>query len=164
MAKEIERKFLVTPQDWSKQPDVQVRHITQGYISKSVKHTVRIRVLVDATSPTTCYEAYVTIKGPKHGITRAEYEYEVPYEDGVELLQMCDGNLIEKTRYTFLHKKKQCWEVDVFHGTHEGLTVAEIELDSELTEVIYPHWVLLPEVTHDRRFTNSYLSAHVIKS
>lgn len=157
MPQEIERKFLVEHQDWKKKSGAQVRDITQGYISKSKKHTVRVRLSVDDTTQ----EAFLTIKGPQHGITRAEYEYAIPYEDGVELLQMCDGNLIQKTRYTFLYKKKQRWEVDVFHGKHEGLAIGEIELESEDTPVTLPWWILL-EVTNDKRYTNSYLSAHPI--
>jgi CYTH domain-containing protein len=159
MPVEIERKFLVEHQDWTKQPGVKIRQITQGYISKSKKHTVRIRL----SSSDSVKEAFLTIKGPQHGITRAEYEYPIPYEHGVELLRMCDGNLIEKTRYTFLYKKNQRWEVDVFRGAHDGLAVAEIELDSEDTPVKYPWWVLA-EVTFDKRYTNSFLSAHPIKS
>lgn len=155
MPSEIERKFLVEHQDWAKQPGVKIRQIKQGYISKSKKHTVRVRL----SSDDTVQEAFLTIKGPQHGITRAEYEYAIPYQHGVELLQMCDGNLIEKTRYTFKYKRQQRWEVDVYHGKHEGLCMAEIELTSEYVPVQLPTWILA-EVTHDKRYTNSHLSTH----
>jgi CYTH domain-containing protein len=158
MSTEIERKFLVEHQDWTKQHGVKIRQIKQGYISKSKKHNVRVRLssndLVD--------EAFLTVKGPQHGITRAEFEYAIPYDDGVELLHLCDGNLIEKTRYTFLDKHQQRWEVDVFGGRHEGLAIGEIELVSEDTAIVFPWWILT-EVTHDKRYTNAALCAHPIK-
>lgn len=159
MLHEIERKFLVEHQDWTKQPGVKIRQIKQGYISKSKKHTVRVRLSSDDTSQ----EAFLTIKGPQHGITRAEYEYAIPYQHGVELLQLCDGNLIEKTRYTFKYKRQQRWEVDVFHGKHEGLCMAEIELESEDTPIKFPWWILA-EVTHDKRYSNTALVHHIINS
>jgi adenylate cyclase len=163
MPQEIERKFLVTPQDWANMPHVQIRDITQGYISKSKKHTVRVRLSIDDFALTTFQEAFITIKGPKRGMSCAEFEYEIPYTDGIELIKMCEGNLIEKTRYKFRHTKQQWWEVDVFHGQNEGLCVAEIELASEDTEVVLPDWIV-QEVTYDKRYTNSYLSTHPIKS
>lgn len=151
MPVEIERKYLVTGRPWEQYTKVKKTVIKQGYISKSPKHTVRIRV--------TDKKALITIKGPTKGFTRAEYEYEIPYDDGQELLKMCDGHIIDKIRYTFNDSHKQTWEVDVFHGINEGLVVAEIELVSEDTTVKLPDWVLR-EVTFDKRYTNAYISNH----
>lgn len=150
---EIERKYLVSGQPWINYKKVKQTPIQQGYISKSPKHTVRVRV--------TDKKALITIKGPSKGFTRAEYEYEIPFSDGQELLKMCDGHIIDKVRYTFADSHKQVWEVDVFSGVNEGLIVAELELSSEDTAVVLPDWVIR-EVTFDKRYTNAYISNHKI--
>ena len=154
MAKEIERKFLVDGKPWELYAHVKGRRISQGYISKSKQHTVRIRLVAPN-------EAYITIKGPKHGFSCDEFEYVIPYDDGVQLMTLCDTGLIEKTRYVFKDDNNQLWEVDAFAGNNAGLIVAEIELASEDTPVILPVWIT-SEVTFDKRYTNSYLSTHTV--
>jgi adenylate cyclase len=151
MPVEIERKFLVQNNSWKKMTPVKKVKIQQGYLSKSKKHTVRIRVTSDT--------AMVTIKGPTHGMSRAEYEYEIPLSDGKDLLTMCDGPIIDKVRHVMKDDHGQVWEVDEFNGINAGLLVAEIELPSEDTKVALPGWVG-QEVTFDKRYTNAYLSAH----
>jgi adenylate cyclase len=153
MAVEIERKYLVHGKPWEGQDKVKVTVIKQGYISKSPKHTVRIRV--------TEKKAMITIKGPTKGFSRAEFEYEIPYADGQELIKMCDGGLVDKTRYTFVDDSNQKWEVDEFRGINDGLIVAEIEVPSEDTPIMIPHWIR-EEVTFDKRYTNVYISNHYI--
>jgi adenylate cyclase len=153
MSYEIERKYLVTGEPWKEYKKVKKILIKQGYISKSPKHTVRIRI--------TDKKAYITIKGPTKGFTRAEFEYSIPYEDGQELIKMCDGGIVDKVRYVFTDNHNQVWEVDVFGGINEGLVVAEIEVPSEDTPVKVPAWVT-KEVTFDKRYTNAYISNHLI--
>jgi adenylate cyclase len=46
------------------------------------------------------------------------------------------------------------WEVDEFHGKHEGLVVAEIELDNEEQSFEKPAFIG-DEVTHDPRYYNA---------
>ena len=106
-------------------------------------------------------KALITIKGPTKGFTRDEYEYEIPYDDGQDLLKLCDGHIIDKVRYTFTDSYDQTWEVDVFRGINDGLVVAEIELTSEDINVNLPDWVTR-EVTFDKRYTNAYISNHKI--
>lgn len=153
MALEIERKYLVTGNPWEQYKKAKKTPIKQGYISKSPKHTVRVRV--------TDKKALITIKGPTKGFTRDEYEYEIPYDDGQDLLKLCDGHIIDKVRYTFTDSYDQTWEVDVFRGINDGLVVAEIELTSEDINVNLPDWVTR-EVTFDKRYTNAYISNHKI--
>lgn len=153
MGVEIERKYLVEGKPWELYSKVKKTAIKQGYISKSIKHTVRIRM--------TDKKAFITIKGPPHGFSRAEFEYEVPYDDGVELIKMCDGGLVDKTRYVFTDKNKQMWEVDEFNGINAGLIVAELEVPSEDTKIILPPWIK-KDVTFDKRYTNVYISSHPI--
>ena len=148
---EIEKKFLVKDDGWKMLKCLKRVPIKQGYLSKASKHTVRIRV--------TDSKAQITIKGPTKGITRSEYEYEIPLADGLELIEMCDAPIINKTRYVMQDHLGQVWEVDEFRGINEGLLVAEIEIPTEGTAVTLPDWIG-KEVSHDRRYTNAYLTAH----
>lgn len=150
---EIERKFLVHNKPWELYQSVKTTTIKQGYISKSRKHTVRIRV--------TDKKAMITIKGPTKGMSRAEYEYEIPYQDGLDLIKMCDGEIIDKTRYVVTDEYNQVWDIDQFNGINSGLVVAEIEIPSEDTPIVLPSWVKT-EVTYDKRYTNVYLSSHPV--
>ena len=155
MGVEIERKYLVSGTPWSLYDKVKTTTIKQGYISKFKKHTVRIRL--------TNKKAMVTIKGPTKGFSRSEFEYEIPYDDGLELIKMCDGDLIDKTRYVVTDEHGQVWDIDEFHGINEGLVVAEIEIPSEDTPIAIPNWVT-KEVTFDKRYTNVYLSSHLVST
>lgn len=152
MGVEIERKFLVHNKPWELYQAVKTT-IKQGYISRSRKHTVRIRV--------TDKKAMITIKGPTKGMSRAEYEYEIPYQDGLDLIKMCDGEIIDKTRYVVTDEYNQVWDIDQFNGINSGLVVAEIEIPSEDTPIVLPSWVKT-EVTYDKRYTNVYLSSHPV--
>ena len=147
MAKEIERKYLV---DRSKIKLENGVRIAQGYLSTDPEKTIRVRTKGD--------KAFLTIKGKTSGIQRAEYEYEIPTPDANELLLLCGNKLIDKTRYLIFYDGKN-WEVDDFHGRNAGLLLAEIELEDESERFGLPAWVE-KEVSHDRRFFNSYLSEH----
>ena len=88
MAQEIERKFLV---DSSKLPAnlPQPHKITQGYI-QAKGATVRIRISND--------KAYLTLKGKTKGISRSEFEYQIPLEDAKNMLQeLCIKPFIQNT-------------------------------------------------------------------
>lgn len=145
MAVEIERKFLVTGDGWRNGSGVLYR---QGYLNRDKSRTVRVRIAGDA--------AFLTIKGRSVGATRAEFEYPIPVADAQALLALCDGPLIEKTRYRVPHAGHE-WEVDVFAGDNAGLVVAELELQSESEAFAAPAW-LGEEVSHDARYFNSNLA------
>ena len=152
MAKEIERKFLVAHQAWRE--SVNTIHVfRQGYLSYDSERTVRVR----ATEVT----GYLTIKGITEGLTRDEFEYEIPLADALALLQLCERPAIEKKRY-IVPNDAHVWEVDVFEGVNEGLVVAEIELGSEDEAFDKPNW-LGNEVSGDRKYSNSALSLHPFK-
>jgi len=101
--------------------------------------------------------AYLTIKGLTRGVSRPEFEYEIPLQDGEALLTLCDGLPLEKDRYTLQHAGAT-WEVDEFLGANAGLVIAEIELNDERQEFERPGW-LSTEVTDDPRYFNSSLIA-----
>lgn len=156
MSKEIERKFLVADNKWKKFV-IAKADIQQGYLSKSPKHNVRIRIKQNGDKDPI---SYVTIKGPKKGISRDEFEYSIPHEDAVVMLQMCEQGIIHKTRYTLAlpESTKGDWIVDVFKGINKGLTLAEVEFLFDGQQIgKLPDW-LGEEVTHDKRYTSSYLS------
>ena len=145
---EIERKYLVTSDSY-KQMAVARYHICQGYISREKTGTVRIRITDD--------KAYLTIKGkPAVGhFARYEWEKEIDVQEAKELMQLCQGTIIDKTRWIVPAAEYGLkWEVDEFHGKHEGLTLAEIELTSEEQEVKKPDFVG-EDVTSDPRYYNA---------
>lgn len=152
MAQEIERKFLVVG-DFM--PEVfRSYRVSQGYLSSLPGTTVRVRVRDD--------QGFITIKGPSKdgGLSRFEWEKEIPAGEAQELLSLAGPSVIDKTRH-LVHNTDgvHTWEVDVFHGANEGLVIAEIELGAPDEPFDRPSW-LGPEVTGDRRYYNSYLSRH----
>ena len=147
MNQEIERKYLVTS-DCYKAMAVARYHIIQGYISREKTGTIRVRITDD--------KAYLTIKGkPAAGhFARYEWEKEIDVTDARELLQLCQGNLIDKTRWIVPAGERLIWEVDEFHGKHQGLVVAEIELEDEEQVIEKPSFIG-DDVTDDPRYYNA---------
>lgn len=149
MAKEIERKFLVRGPGW-KDSGVRGRLYRQGYLPTAKGTTARVRVVQGKK------KAYLTIKGPRHGITRSEFEYKIPAEDAEQMLsELCYAS-VTKTRYKVPHQGF-VWEVDVFHGDNEDLVTVEVELCSEDQEFDVPAWVG-EEVTDDSRYSSAALA------
>ncbi|MBW2389281.1 MAG: CYTH domain-containing protein [Deltaproteobacteria bacterium] len=142
---EIERKFLVTGDAW--QRGARAISIRQGYLARSADCVVRVRIADRA--------ATLTIKGRAHGLTTPEFEYPIPTDHALPLLELCQAAIIEKTRYRVDHEGHS-WEVDVFSGANAGLVLAEIELETEDEAFARPAWLGV-EVTHDHRFKNSQL-------
>lgn len=148
MALEIERKFLVLDTSY-KHEAFASSHIRQGYICSDRGRTVRIRIRDE--------HAYITIKGPSldGGLSRYEFEQEIPMDDAEKLLTLCEPGIIDKTRW-LVKSGQHTIEVDEFHGENKGLTMAEVELKSRSEEPILPHFIG-KEVTGDRRYYNSQL-------
>lgn len=146
---EIERKFLVKDDSWL----VSVfgcERIVQGYMSTDINCTVRIRL-------TSNEKGYITVKGKTVGISRQEYEYEIPHDDAADMLKLMPSeNIIEKVRHKVLYGNLT-WEIDRFLGSNAGLVIAEVELPSETAEFNIPPWVG-DEVSTDPRYTNGHLS------
>ena len=154
MGLEIERKFLVDHEKWRQVIKPPGTHYRQGYLLNDNKGVIRIRV--------TDKQGFITLKGPTDGVTRKEYEYKIPIEDGIELLNGFAVSEVEKTRYKIQFAGK-LWEVDEFSGDNTGLIMAEIELHSEADEFEKPDWITI-EVSDDERYYNSYLSVNPYKS
>lgn len=149
MATEIERKFLVKGDDWRSHGTGTLYR--QGYIPSQNAATVRVRLIGN--------QGYLTIKGPKQGYARSEFEYPISGEDARQMLDtLCDRPLIEKTRYK-IAQGNLLWEVDEFAGDNEGLIVAEVELSEENQALDLPEWIG-EEVSHDPRYFNVNLVKH----
>ena len=152
---EIERKFLVNS-DAFKNDALRKNHIAQGYLNSTPERTVRVRIKGDT--------GYLTIKGKSNetGLSRFEWEKEIPLEEAKALLLLCEKGIIEKNRYE-VQVGKHLFEVDEFFGENEGLLLAEVELQSESELFEKPNW-LGDEVTQDQRYYNSYISNHPFTS
>lgn len=146
---EIERKFLVTS-DAYKSMAFAKHEIAQGYLNSTPERTVRVRIKDD--------KGYLTIKGKgnESGISRFEWEKEIPVFEAQSLLDLCEIGVIRKTRFE-IKVGNYIFEVDEFYGENEGLVIAEVELESETDAFETPHWLGL-EVTNDNSYYNSYLS------
>jgi CYTH domain-containing protein len=148
MAQEIERKFLVLDDSY-KHEAFSKSHIRQGYICSERGRTVRVRIKDE--------RAYLTIKGPSlnGGLSRYEFEQEIPFDDAQQLMQLCEPGIIDKTRW-LVKSDLHTFEVDEFHGDNDGLVMAEVELRYEDEPYKKPHFIG-KEVTGDRRYYNSQL-------
>ncbi len=147
MHTEIERKFLVKDETWRQKS--QATEFWQGYIYSDTQCLVRVRM--EASN------AFLTIKGPKNGIARPEFEYAIPATEATELLQnLAHKPLIHKIRHT-LYVGQHLWEIDEFCDENTGLILAEIELDKEHEYFEKPAW-LGPEVTFNARYRHASLA------
>lgn len=145
MPLEIERKYLIKDTSFLNTL-IDGCPIIQGYISLDENKIVRVR--------TKGNKAFVTIKSKLSQVTRREFEYEIPYNDALEILDnICLKPLIHKTRYK-VFENGLTWEIDIFEETFKGTVIAEVELDAENTHITLPSWVG-KEVTDDMQYYNA---------
>ncbi|HLW42288.1 MAG TPA: CYTH domain-containing protein [Flavobacterium sp.] len=148
---EIERKFRVKSTTFLDNIKTRFK-ITQGYLNSDKNRTVRVR--------TKDSQGFITVKGVSsaNGLSRFEWEKEISSTDAARLLELCEGFVIDKTRY-LVPFGEVVFEVDVFEGANQGLVIAEVELQSEGQIFEKPDW-LGEELTGDKRYYNAYLSVH----
>jgi CYTH domain-containing protein len=137
MPYEIERKFLVLPDRLPVLP--QGVMIQQGYLLVG-DPSVRVRHLFDGSTK----KGTITVKSGK-GISREEFEYEIPERAAWDILKRCSPKI------TKLRRRIGRWDVDFFLDLNVWL--AEIELASEDESIEIPDWAG-EEVTGDPRFLN----------
>jgi len=144
MAKEIERKFLLSSDAWRNEVDRSERMV-QGYLNDEGPVSVRARIV----GP----RAWLNLKSRTLGISRDEFEYEIPLADAERMLDhLTTGPVIDKTRH-FVRHGGLLWEIDEFHGENDGLLVAEVELEHVDQPFDRPDWAG-EEVSHDARYYN----------
>jgi adenylate cyclase len=145
---EIERKFLVTGDQWRALVKNQKR-IRQAYLGANGRASIRVRIIHDE-------KATLTFKSRGASLRRLELEYPVPILEAEALMSLREGEVIEKVRYD-VPIGNLTWEVDVFSGDNEGLILAEVELEHEHQDVELPGWVGT-EVTGQAQYYNSALT------
>jgi adenylate cyclase len=144
---EIERKFLVHTQLWEALSKPEPTPIVQAYLSDNKNCTVRVRIKGK--------RGFLTVKGITTGITRTEFEYEIPVADALQMVEELCEKSISKQRYK-IAVGPHIWEVDVFGGKLAPLIIAEIELESEDAAFDIPDWIDR-EVSDDPQYYNSNL-------
>src|SRR5690606_27409377 len=107
MAKEVERKFLLSGDGWRRHV-ASSRSLVQFYLFSLPGRTVRVRIADDV-------QAWVTMKFGDPALTRDEFEYEIPLADAFALRSLASGNVIEKTRHVVPFGDLS-FEVDLFAG------------------------------------------------
>ncbi len=149
MATEIERKFLLKSLAWKDAAGAGTP-MRQGYIVNVDGRSVRVRVAGD--------KAWLSVKAllGEGLVVRREYDYPIPVEDGMAMLNELCGGVITKVRYRVPHEG-HTWEIDIFEDANQGLMLAEIELSAEDEPFSIPPWVG-EEVSNDPRYLNSYLA------
>jgi CYTH domain-containing protein len=151
---EIERKFLVANSEW-RHSAVRSVSIRDGLIAIYKDRKVRVRICGDI--------ATIAIKGPRIGIGRPEFEYEIPMADAERMLStICQDDTLEKQRF-FVEDAGATWQVDVYGGILQGVVIAEIELKQESQELILPRWVG-KEVTGDSFYKKVNMRARALKA
>jgi len=154
MGKEIEYKHLVISDSWKERAEPGVRY-AQAYICAEPDRTVRARIAGE--------KGILTIKGAAVGVTRSEFEYEIPVADAEQMMrELVVTPIVEKLRYRVEHEG-HIWEVDEFLGLNAGLIVAEIELASEDERYAVPEWAG-ENVSDDSRYTNARLAVEPYSS
>ncbi|ARV09814.1 adenylate cyclase [Winogradskyella sp. PC-19] len=146
---EIERKFLVKSEAFKDQA-FNAYDIKQGFLNSAPERAVRIRLKKD--------KGILTIKGKssEDGLSRFEWEKEIPKTEAEALLLLCEKGIIDKTRYE-VKVGNHTFEVDEFYGDNQGLIIAEVELNSKTETFEKPDW-LGKEVTGEIKYYNSNLS------
>ena len=148
MGVEVERKFLVRDESWRADVTTATR-IVQGYVAQTATTTVRVRVRGD--------RGFLTLKGVSTGIARSEFEYEVPVDDALAMLdELAQGPVIDKVRH-LVPVGAHTWEVDVFAGDNAPLVMAEVELADSEEAFELPAWAGA-EVSDDQRYFNVNLA------
>lgn len=143
--KEIEKKYLV-----NKLPNLSTckkSNIIQGYISYNPE--TRIRKIDNSF--------FITYKSDEF-LIRDEDEKEIDEEKYNILFKKIKNNIIYKTRY-YIKDKNYLYELDIYHGSLEGLITVEVEFQNlnDALKFKPPLWFGI-EITNNIKYKNSSLS------
>jgi adenylate cyclase len=90
----------------------------------------------------------------EHSLTEAEYQLDLMERDTTK-------HTLDKTRY-HIHHGGELFQLDVFHGQHEGLAILELEqphVDWEKTIDLPPYLSIDREITHEKGWSNFELAS-----
>ncbi len=145
----VRQPRLVADEAWKREV-IKSEHLRDGLVARFGEGKVRVRLTESGAS--------LTIKGPRHGISRQEFEYEIPRADAEQMLRvLCRADpILEKVRHTVPFGGLD-WAVDVYMGPLADVVFAEVELEHPDQHLPLPPWVG-EEVTHDPRFKKGTLA------
>lgn len=149
---EIERKFLVLNDSWRESVS-ETSTLKQVYVCQENNGWLtRLRIIDES-------KAEITIKGPKEGISGAEYNVPMDIKSANDLWKKSKGPRLEKVRHIIKNKDGTKWEIDEFKGEGlQGLIFAEIELPDSKFAIEKPSWLGL-EVSETRLYSNDFLAS-----
>jgi len=145
---EIERKFLINkiPENCKKSI-----HIKQYYMHIDDNFVQRLRFFNNE-------KAIISLKQNCAGLSRYEFEYEIPLSDAKKIVSISNSNFTEKIRHIIYFDSIK-WEIDEFLGDNFGLVIAEVELSSEDDDFQKPSWIGA-EVSNKTKYYNYKLANH----
>ncbi len=146
---ERERKFLVDV--LPPLPD-RGASLRQGYLA--IDRSVSVRVRDEEHAGCT-----LTVKAGR-GAVRTELEFPLDAAQFAAAWEQTGGRRIHKTRHRVL-AASHIVELDIFHDDLEGLTLAEVEFETDeaMASFVAPSW-FGPEVTDDIAYTNASLAVN----
>ena len=151
---EIERKYLVDrlPDNLQQYPHVEIE---QGYLCTSP--TLRIRKAGDVYWLT--IKEKISSNTPSSAILNREEEFSLTEDNYLMLKSKCIGKSVKKTRYRIPLTDTLTAELDIFHGTHEGLMLVEVEFPApEIADAFTPPAWFGPDVSSLPQYRNTYLA------
>lgn len=148
--REIERKFLVRELP-AKLENFPHAVIEQGYLALA-KDGVQVRMRKAGANLSLTYKR-------NQGNAREEREITLTPEQFAVLWPGTADRRLTKTRYDVPHEDLVV-EIDLYHGRHEGLIVAEVEFDDEEAARAFqqPPW-LGDDVSRDPSYSNQLLAS-----
>ena len=105
---EIERKYLVHKTVFKYIDTITPAHITQAYLINEKSKSVRVRMINDS--------AFLTIKSEMKNLTRSEYEYEIPVNEALSLIEDFDLKVLKKLRYKIEYQLKIWEKISLAYG------------------------------------------------
>ncbi len=152
MPLEIERRFLVSGENWREFAGPP-KLFRQGYLNSSeIGFTIRVRIVADD-------QAWLTIKAPAEAYASHEFEYPIPVQEAEQILDLTSYKL-RKTRYK-LSISGGDWVVDCFEGSNKSLVLAEVELSSLEQQINIPSWCS-KEITGQFQWSNASLAKYPV--
>ena len=143
---EIEKKFLAKELPEKIEKSI---HIEQYYMLIDTYFVQRLRFFDNKKS-------IISLKQNCSGMSRFEFEYEIPLSDAKKIISLGKFIYIKKIRHISMHEGLK-WEVDEFLGDNKGLVIAEVELDNENQTIELPKWIGL-DVTNQNKYYNYNLA------